>query len=146
MKVSRSARFEIFRRLLAAVADELVFDHLTLVERGQARALDRGDMDEYVFAAVLRLNEPITFRRVEPFHCAGSHHGLLCLHEPSRPHDHRAIAYPKSALPKEGTPEGARQNKAKLERRECMRFPQRVQPRGSVKTLSSARPRESGDP
>src|SRR6516162_11816430 len=76
MKMSRSAHFEIFRRLLAAVADQLVFDHLTLVERAQARAFDRGDMDEYVFAAVLRLNEPITLRRVEPFHCASSHHGL----------------------------------------------------------------------
>jgi hypothetical protein len=34
-------------------------------------------MDEYVFAAVLRLNESITLRRVEPFHGASSHRGLL---------------------------------------------------------------------
>src|SRR6266516_2148181 len=73
LMVARSARFEILRRLLAAVADHLVVDHLTLVERGQAGALDRGDVDEYVFAAVLRRNEPITFRRVEPFHRASSH-------------------------------------------------------------------------
>src|SRR6516164_2254196 len=77
MKVSRSTRFEILRRLLAAVADQLVLDHLTFVERGQAGALDRGDMDKYVFAAVLRLNESIAFRRVEPFHGASSHLGLL---------------------------------------------------------------------
>src|SRR5262245_24622867 len=77
MKVPPSTRFEILRRLLAAVADQLVLDHLTFIERAQASALDRGDMDEYVFAAVLRLNESITFRRVEPFHGAGSHLGLL---------------------------------------------------------------------
>src|SRR6266700_2836314 len=77
LMVARSARFEILRRLLAAVADHLVLDHLTLVERGQAGALDRGDMDEYVSAAVLGLNESIAFRRVEPFHGTGSHHGLL---------------------------------------------------------------------
>src|SRR5262249_49053167 len=68
MKFSRSARFEIVRRLLAAVAD--VFDHLTLVERVQAGTLDRGDMDEYVSAAALRLNESIALRRIEPFHGA----------------------------------------------------------------------------
>jgi hypothetical protein len=34
-------------------------------------------MDEYVFAAALGLNETIALRRVEPFHGAGSHLGLL---------------------------------------------------------------------
>src|SRR5262245_20687225 len=77
MKVSRSTRFEIVRRLLAAVADNLVIDDLTFVERAQACALDRGDMDEYVSAAALRLNETVALRRVEPFHGAGSHLGLL---------------------------------------------------------------------
>src|ERR1700746_1772954 len=81
MKASRSARlrsahFEIFRRLLAAVADQLVFDHLTLVEGAQDRALNRGDMNEDIFVAVLCLNEVITLRRGEPFHCASSPHGL----------------------------------------------------------------------
>jgi hypothetical protein len=70
MRVSRSTRFEIVRRFLPAVADHFVFDHLTLVERSQTGALDRGDMDEYVSAAVLRRNESITIRRVEPFHGA----------------------------------------------------------------------------
>src|SRR5262249_43413055 len=32
-----------------------------------------GDMDEYVFAAVLRLNESIAFRRVKPFDLTGSY-------------------------------------------------------------------------
>jgi len=34
-------------------------------------------MDEYVSAAVVQLNESITLRRVEPFHGASRHHGLL---------------------------------------------------------------------
>ena len=59
MRPSRSTGFEIVRRLLAAVADHFIFDHLTLVERVQAGTLDRGDMDEYVSAAGLRLNESI---------------------------------------------------------------------------------------
>src|SRR5262249_20213219 len=49
--MQRSTRFEILRRLLAAVADHFVFDRLTLVESGQAGALDRGNMDEHIFAA-----------------------------------------------------------------------------------------------
>ncbi len=72
MELSRSARFEIARRLLAAVADHLIVEYLTLVERSQASALDRGDMDEHVSTAVLRRNESIAFRRIEPFHCASS--------------------------------------------------------------------------
>src|SRR5262245_30033450 len=72
-----STHFEIVRRLFAAVADHFIFHRLTLVERAQAGALDRRDMDEYVSAAALRLNESIAFRRVEPFHGATGHHGLL---------------------------------------------------------------------
>src|SRR6516225_2296039 len=75
--MQRSTCLEILRRLLAAVADHFVFDRLTLVESGQAGALDRGDMDEHIFAAALGLNEPVALRRVEPFHGANSHHGLL---------------------------------------------------------------------
>ena len=39
MELSRSARFEIVRRLLAAVADHLIVEYLTLIERSQASAL-----------------------------------------------------------------------------------------------------------
>src|SRR5262245_55287302 len=45
-------------------------------------------MDEYISAAVLRFNESIAFRRVEPFDGASSHHGLLActnLIAPARP-------------------------------------------------------------
>src|SRR5258707_4514988 len=72
----RSARFEIVRGLLAAVADHLVFDRLDLVERTQAGPLDRGDMDEHVSAGVLLLNQAITHRQDEPLHCASSPRGL----------------------------------------------------------------------
>src|SRR5262244_2831531 len=77
MRLARSTRFEIVRRFLAAITDNLIFDHLTLVERTQAGTLDGGDMDEHVSAAVLGLNESIALGRVEPFDSASSHHRLL---------------------------------------------------------------------
>src|ERR1700747_703722 len=134
MKLLRSARFEIVRGLLAAVADHFVFDRLALVERTQAGPLDRGDMDEHVSAAVLRLNEPITLRRVEPFHCASSHHGLrVCtnLIAAARPSCARSsevsIAFELKAH-QVGAELKAHQvgatNKAKLEYRDCTLFSQ----------------------
>src|SRR5215813_11739273 len=71
---SRSTDLKVVRRLLAAIADNLIFDRLTLVERTKAGTLDSGDMDEHVSAAVLGLNEPIALGRVEPFDSASSHH------------------------------------------------------------------------
>ena len=75
MKLARSTRLEILRRLLAAVADHVIVEHLALVERRQAGPLHCGDVNEYVSAAVLRRNESIAFRRFEPLHGASSHHG-----------------------------------------------------------------------
>src|SRR5262249_31546338 len=98
MKVSWSTGFEILRRLLTAVADHFIIDRLTLLERAQAGTFDSRDMDEHVSAAVPGLNESIALRRVEPFDSAGSHHGLLECANIIGPHDHRAIAHPKSAL------------------------------------------------
>src|SRR5262249_22360468 len=128
MLMQRATCFEILRRLLAAVADHFIFDRLTLVESGQAGALDRGDMDEYIITAAQGLNESIALRRVEPLHGAGSHHGLpVCtnLIAAARPSCDRSsevsVAYDK------GTPRGAT-NKAKLEYRDCTRFSQGVQP------------------
>src|SRR5262249_54821174 len=93
---SRSTDLEVVRRLLAAIADNLIFDCLTLVERIKAGTLDSGDMDEHVSAAVLGLNESIALGRVEPFDSASSHRRLLeCT---SGPYDHRATVHPKSAL------------------------------------------------
>src|SRR5215471_17950467 len=91
---SPSTNLEVLRGLLATIADDLIFDRLSVVERIKAGAFDGGDMDEHVFAAALGLNETVALRRVEPFDCAGRHHGLLECMNLSRPRDHRAIAYP----------------------------------------------------
>src|SRR6516225_3397576 len=88
---------QIVRRFLTAITDNLIFDRLTFIERAKAGTFDSGDMDEHVSAAVLGLNESIALRRVEPFDSAGSHHGLLEINIIG-PHDHHAIAHPKSAL------------------------------------------------
>ena len=45
-------------------------------EGRQTGPLYRRDMDENVLAATLRLNEPITFGRVEPLHDTGRHRML----------------------------------------------------------------------
>src|SRR5262249_43948924 len=70
---SWSTNLEILRRLFAAIADDLIFNRLTLIERRKAGAFHRGDMDEDVFAAALGLNESVALRRVEPFDSAGRH-------------------------------------------------------------------------
>src|SRR5829696_1969515 len=74
--VSRSTDFEVFRRFLAAIAHDFVLDHLPFIESAQSRPLDRGDMNENVLAAALRLNEPVAFGRVEPLHSALRHTSL----------------------------------------------------------------------
>src|SRR6516165_22457 len=137
MRFARSTRFEIVRRFLAAVADHLVIDHLTLVERTQAGALDRGDMDEYVSAAVLRLNETVALRRVEPFHGASSHHGLLActnLIAAARPSCDRSS---EVSVASGKAPGRCATNKAKIEYRQCTRFPQELQPREVIENKRS---------
>src|SRR6516165_1249766 len=69
---SRSTYLDVLGRLLTAITDNLIFDRLTLIERTKAGTFDSGDMDEYVSAAIPRLNESIAFRRVESFHSASS--------------------------------------------------------------------------
>src|SRR5262245_54953532 len=114
MKLARSTRFEVVRRLLAAVADHFIFDHLTLVKRAQAGTLDRGDMNEHISASVLWLNEPIALGRVEPFHGSSSHHGLLActnLIAAARPSRNRpsevSVAYGKAHGPSRATSRAA---------------------------------------
>src|SRR6266699_905268 len=68
---------EIYSRLLTTVARNLVLNGLSFVERRQSGTFDGTDVYEHIFAAALRLNEPIALRRIEPFHGAGSHSGLL---------------------------------------------------------------------
>jgi hypothetical protein len=74
---SRSLNPEIYRRCLPTVLFDFIFDLLTFIKRGQSCALDGRDMDEYVLPATLRLNESITLRRIEPFHCAARHSSSL---------------------------------------------------------------------
>jgi hypothetical protein len=47
----RSLDLEIYRRCFPAALFDLIFDVLPFIERAQSRALDCGDVDEYVFAA-----------------------------------------------------------------------------------------------
>src|SRR6266540_954092 len=70
---------EVLGGRLPAVGDKLVFDHLTLVERAKARALDGRNMNEYVLVAGLRADEPVTLRRIEPLDGAFCIVGLLGL-------------------------------------------------------------------
>jgi hypothetical protein len=46
---------------------------LVLVQRGHARRLDRGDVDEAVRAAVFGGDEAIALVRIEKFDCADRH-------------------------------------------------------------------------
>jgi hypothetical protein len=62
------AQSQIFRRFLATVGDDLIADLGALGQGGEARFFDRGNMDEYVFAAGIRLNKSVPLSRVEPFH------------------------------------------------------------------------------
>jgi hypothetical protein len=56
--------------LAVATAFEIVADLLALGEAGKARALDGGDVDECVLAAVFRLDEAEALGRVEEFNGA----------------------------------------------------------------------------
>src|ERR1700692_3544791 len=71
-----SLHLEVLRRGLPLVCNLFVLDLLALVEGRQTGPLYRRDMDENVLAAALRLNEPITFGRVEPLHDTGRHRTL----------------------------------------------------------------------
>src|SRR5689334_8670845 len=64
----RLLHLEVFRRFLAPVGNDLVFDGRAFVERAQARPLHGRDMHEHVLAAGLGLNEAVSFGRVEPLH------------------------------------------------------------------------------
>jgi hypothetical protein len=74
---SQLTDLQIVRRFLTAIIDNLIFDRLTFIERTKAGTFDGGDMDEYISATALGVNESIAFRRVEPFDSACSHYGLL---------------------------------------------------------------------
>jgi hypothetical protein len=68
-----ASNFEIFRRGLPAIRDFLVLDNLTFIQAAQTGLFDGRDVDEDVFPAALRLNEPIAFLRIEPLHRTACH-------------------------------------------------------------------------
>src|SRR5215813_10059170 len=72
----RLLNLEIHRRCFPAVLFDLILEVLPFVEGAHSSALDRGDVDEYVFAACLWLNKSVTLRRIEPLHGAARHFDL----------------------------------------------------------------------
>src|SRR5215475_10878768 len=68
-----SGDLDVLRGGLAAIGDELVLDHLSLIQAAEASPLDRRDVDEHVLIAGGRPDEPVAFRRIEPFDGAFLH-------------------------------------------------------------------------
>src|SRR5215813_5899765 len=71
----RLLNLEIHRRCFPAVLFDLILEVLPFIERAQSSAPDRGDVDEYVFAACLRLDKSIALGRIEPLHGAAAGRG-----------------------------------------------------------------------
>ena len=75
VSIARSFTLEIasghFARLIVAL--HVVGDLLALDDIAHSGALDGGDMDEGVSAAIVRLNEAEAFCGIEPFNCASGH-------------------------------------------------------------------------
>ena len=71
--------FEVGRRLLAGppVCINLVGYLLAFREAAHAGPLHRADMDEHVLPAIVRLDEAVTLRLVEPLHGTRWHGCLL---------------------------------------------------------------------
>jgi len=65
---------EIFRRFPALVRDNVERDLCALAQVTQPSLLDGRDVNEHVLAATaVRLDEPVTLRRIEPLHCSARH-------------------------------------------------------------------------
>src|SRR4051812_16214050 len=77
----KSGDLLVLRGCFAAVLHEVVFNHLVFIEGGESGALDGGDVDEDVLVTAVRLDEPISLGRVEPFD------GALLRHPQSPPLD-----------------------------------------------------------
>src|SRR5438132_769036 len=84
LEARASSHLEIFRRTLTAIADQFVFDDLTLVESAEACTFDGRDMDEHVLISSRRFDKPVAFGRVEPLDSTFLHAGLLALSRSSR--------------------------------------------------------------
>src|SRR5262249_11601997 len=64
---------EVLGRGLAPIGDELIFDHLTLVESAEASAFDGRNVDEHVLVSGRWSDEPVALSRIEPFDGAFVH-------------------------------------------------------------------------
>src|SRR5712691_4689457 len=64
--VEPSRDLQVLGRGLASIADDLIFDHLALVESAEASAFDGRNVDEYVLVSGRWLDEPVAFSRIEP--------------------------------------------------------------------------------
>jgi hypothetical protein len=73
--VGRVLDLQIGRRFLAGapIGFNFVRDFLPILQAAQACPLDRADVHENILAAIVRLNEAITLRLVEPFYSASRH-------------------------------------------------------------------------
>ncbi len=71
---------QIFRgELSVSAGHEFVLDLLAFVEALQSRALNGGDVDKHIVAALDGYDEPETFARIEPLHDPGRHDHSLPL-------------------------------------------------------------------
>jgi hypothetical protein len=75
-KTKSALNLEVLSRGFASVRDFFKFDDLPLIEIAEAGSLDRRDVDEHIFAAARRLNEPISLCRIEPLYGAFRHYLL----------------------------------------------------------------------
>jgi hypothetical protein len=76
----KSCSLELLSGHLAgpAVASDLEAELLAFLQIAHASALDRGDVDKHILAAVVRLNEAETLGGIEPFYDAGGHEEPSC--------------------------------------------------------------------
>src|SRR5450759_1882634 len=66
-------RLQIASRLLATLGDDLVADLLAFDQRTHAGLLERGDVHEHIFGAVIRLNKAEAFLGIEELHSSSRH-------------------------------------------------------------------------
>src|SRR6266513_2576088 len=71
--IESSRDLQVLGRGLASIGDELVFDHLTLVEGVEASAFDGRNVDEHVLVSGRWSDEPVALSRIEPLDGAFVH-------------------------------------------------------------------------
>src|SRR5271166_1673506 len=70
---ARSGQLQVGGGGFATFHGNLIADLLSVIQALEPSSLNGGDMDEYIFATVLRHNETISFGRVEPFNRPDGH-------------------------------------------------------------------------